>query len=82
MQTNGHSGQQTTFNNALAQSLAAIADGSGKASGISLGEKMGHSIIILRANDGSDVEKLYSPGTNPGEWRLTPPNFTSAFGPG
>jgi membrane-associated phospholipid phosphatase len=75
-------GQQTSFNSALAQSLAAIADGSGKASGISLGEKHGDGIIILRANDGSNVEKLYSPGTNPGEWRPTPPDFTSALGPG
>jgi hypothetical protein len=74
--------QQTSFDSALVQSLAGLSDGSGKASGISLGKKHGDSIIILRANDGSNVEKPYSPGTNPGEWRPTPPDFTSALAAG
>jgi hypothetical protein len=39
-------------------------------------------MIALRASDGSDTEVAYEPGTNPGEWRPTPPAFIPAYRPG
>jgi len=40
-----------------------------------LGEHVANQIIALRANDGHDGPMDYTPGTNPGDWRPTPPDF-------
>ena len=63
-------------------SLASILDGPAKADGIAVGEAAADAMIALRASDGSDVEVPYEPGSDPGEWRPTPPAFIPAFRPG
>jgi hypothetical protein len=65
-----------------AKSLGAIPDGRAKNDGIVVGETAAKAILALRANDGSNVEVPYTPGTRPGEWRPTPPDFAPAFRPG
>jgi hypothetical protein len=64
------------------QSLAIIPDGTAKSDGIGVGIAAADSIIALRADDGVDAPVSYTPGTLPGEYRPTPPDFTPAFRPG
>jgi membrane-associated phospholipid phosphatase len=62
--------------------LAAIPDGSAKTDGVAVGEAAANAILAHRANDGSDVVVPYTPGTELGDWRPTPPDLTPAFMPG
>jgi hypothetical protein len=64
--------------------LARIPDGPAKTKGIALGQTSASAVLALRAGDGSDtllVDASYPEGTQPGEYRFTPP-FTFAFAPG
>jgi hypothetical protein len=65
-----------------AKALAAIADGPSKDSGIKVGIHAADAILAHRANDGTDVDVPYTPGTKPGQYQLTPPEFAPAFRPG
>src|SRR5262249_5341930 len=67
-----------------ASSLAAIADGPAKDAGIRVGEDAAAAMLALRANDGSAqaASLPYTPGTDPGDWRPTPPAGAPAFLPG
>ncbi|MGH8019806.1 MAG: vanadium-dependent haloperoxidase [Opitutaceae bacterium] len=65
-----------------AASLAAIPDGAAEEHGIATGIAAADAILALRAGDGFDAEVPYSPGTSPGEWQPTPPDFTPAYRPG
>lgn len=65
-----------------ADSLAAIPDGPAKEAGILAGEDAAEAMLLLRADDGWDAVVPYTPGTDPGDWRPTPPTFASAFLPG
>ena len=65
-----------------AKSLAMIPDGAGKNDGINVGVAAADVILALRANDGFDLPVPYAPGTQPGEYRSTPPDHTPAFRPG
>ena len=64
------------------KSLAAIPDGKGETDGIAVGIAAADAIVALRANDGFDSPVAYAPGTHPGEYRPTPPDFSPAFRPG
>jgi hypothetical protein len=64
------------------QSLASIPDGTAKTAGIAVGIAAADSIIALRVDDGVNAPVNYTPGTLPGEYRPTPPDFTPAFRPG
>jgi hypothetical protein len=64
-----------------AASLAAVLDGQAKDDGIAVGETAAAAIVALRANDGSDVDVRYAPGSRPGDWRPTPPGFDPAWRP-
>jgi hypothetical protein len=64
------------------KSLAAIAEGSGKTHGIAVGEAAANAMVALRANDGFEESVPYAPGTEPGDYQPTPPDFTPAFMPG
>lgn len=77
-----HPDGASTLDAKRATSLAAIADGAAKNKGIDIGIAAANAILALRANDGSDVEVPYTPGTKPGEYRPTPPDFSPAFRPG
>jgi hypothetical protein len=73
--------QQARFNSALTTSLAAVTDGPSKAAGVSVGQQAANQMIALRSNDGSNAVVSYTPGSNPGEWRPTPPGFAPAERP-
>ncbi len=61
--------------------LALIPNGADKQHGIQVGDAIAAKILQLRANDGSAaVPPPFTPGTQPGNYRSTPPNFpTPAF---
>jgi hypothetical protein len=65
--------------------LAMIPDGAAKTHGISFGQSVGASMLVLRADDGHNADPSYTPGGNAGDWRTTPdglfgPPFTPQWG--
>jgi PAP2 superfamily protein len=64
---------------ALKESLAAIPDGDAKTAGIEVGRGAAAAILAARRKDGSDQPIDVPPGTKPGEYRPTPPDFTPAW---
>jgi hypothetical protein len=62
--------------------LAGIADGPAKTAGAAWGESVAQQLLQLRANDGSTNVAPYTPGTNAGQWRPTPPALAAALLPG
>ena len=64
------------------QSLATIPNSAAKTDGIAVGIAAADAIIALRATDGVDAPVSYKPGSEPGEYRSTPPDHTPAFRPG
>ena len=60
---------------AYAESLAAVPDGPAKTGGIAVGEAAADAMLAARANDGRFDPFTVVEGTDPGEWRKTPPNF-------
>jgi RHS repeat-associated protein len=73
--------QQPTFDAALATSLAAIPPGAARTDGVVYGAEVGRRIVTARAGDGSEDLITYVPGTQPGDWRPTFPNFAAAVTP-
>ena len=73
-------GSVSTLDVARASQLAALPDGQAKTDGIKVGEAAAAAILALRADDGaaSANSVLYTPGTEPGDWRPTPPGFAQA----
>ncbi|MBD2152111.1 Ig-like domain-containing protein [Pseudanabaena sp. FACHB-1277] len=67
--------QKTFLDNALAASLAKIANGTAKDTGITFGKTVADSILTLRSNDGANAIVNYTSGTNPGDWQPTAPAF-------
>jgi membrane-associated phospholipid phosphatase len=63
---------------AYMNALAAIPDGVAKDAGIAIGQAAAAAIIALRAADGSQVPMPYTPGSGPGVWIPTPPDFFPA----
>src|SRR3954454_18417351 len=59
-----------------ASSLAAVATGPRRAQGVRVGQEVAQQILRLRADDGSGAAPIpFTPGTNPGDYQLTPPAF-------
>ena len=56
-------------------SLAAVPDGPAKAGGIAAGEEAAAAMLAARANDGRGDPFDVMIGSEPGEWRPTPPAF-------
>jgi hypothetical protein len=54
-------------------SLATIPDGPAKSGGIGVGEATAAAMLAARANDGRFSPFTVVEGTDPGEWRLAPP---------
>lgn len=71
----------TQLETTMAQSLAAVPAGPARNVGVDLGREVANGILAWRANDGSAVSVPYVPGTAPGQWRPTPPDYTDAWGP-
>jgi hypothetical protein len=74
--------QQGTLDAAYATLLAGIADGPAKTGGVAIGQAAAAAILALRGADGSTAPMPYTPGTAPGAYQLTPPNFAAAVLPG
>ena len=72
--------QAESLNAKRVVSLAALPDGAPKSAGIAIGEAAAAAMLAKRANDGMDTNVPYTPGTLPGQYRPTPPDFTPAFG--
>ena len=68
--------QTAAFDAQLDASLAPIPDGDGKTHGIALGLRIADAILQWRSNDNSQMMMMdpFLGGTNPGEWRPTPPD--------
>jgi hypothetical protein len=73
--------EQALYNATLTESLADVPDGAGKTAGLAVGDTVAAGILAARANDGSSVQVPYVPGTAPGQWRPTPPDYSVAWGP-
>src|SRR5690349_8802334 len=68
--------QTSGLDQMLAGELAAIPDSPGKQQGIEVGASVAKLLVGLRSTDGSAVTPPpFVPGTNPGGYRSTPPNF-------
>lgn len=69
--------QKTTFDQALADGLTQVIDGTPKTDGIDLGHRAAAAILSLRANDGSAQAEprmglQFFPGNEAGKWRQDP----------
>jgi hypothetical protein len=67
---------------AYTDSLAGIPDGAAKDAGIAIGQAAAAAIVALRTSDGSQAPMPYTPGSGPGVWIPTPPDFLPAGVPG
>jgi PAP2 superfamily protein len=68
--------QQTSLDADYTAELAKVADGPAKDKGVRLGNEVAGDLLAIRANDGSNVAPpAFIAGTNPGDYRPTPPNF-------
>ena len=65
---------------AYAASLAAIANGSAKTIGVSIGNEAAQAVINWRMNDGRYAVVPYTFGSGPGAYQLTPPGPPSPVG--
>jgi hypothetical protein len=62
-----------------AAALAAIPDGDARTRGIAIGREAARANLAARRADGADRPIELPPGTKPGEYRPTPPEFTPAM---
>jgi hypothetical protein len=69
---------RTKFDEALAAALRSLGDGAAIRRGIDVGRAAARSVLAARADDGAGRSVVYEPGTRPGEYRPTPPDFTPA----
>jgi len=69
----------TSLDAELQQDLAQLADDERKAQGIAVGQAVASQLLAARATDGANATPpVYVPGTQPGDYQLTPPNFAPA----
>jgi PAP2 superfamily len=67
--------QQPALQPLYDDSLKAVPDGPAKAGGIAVGEQAAAAMLNARADDGRGDPFDVVIGSEPGEWRPTPPNF-------
>ncbi|MBV8971960.1 MAG: PEPxxWA-CTERM sorting domain-containing protein [Sphingomonadaceae bacterium] len=63
---------RTTYDKALAASLALVTDGAAKTAGVATGATVAAAVLAKRANDGFGVNPPYVPSGLPGRWAPTP----------
>ena len=70
------------LDSALAQTIAAVPDGEGKAKGLELGKQAAYALLTKRANDGAAGDPIapVPPSTTPGVYQPVPP-FNFMFAP-
>jgi len=74
--------QQPFLDGAYSDTLSGIPDGAAKDAGIAVGKAAAAVIIARRSADGSQAPMPYTPGSGPGVWIPTPPDFLPASVPG
>ena len=68
--------QQATIDATYATELANVPDGPAKDQGVRLGDQVATDLLAIRANDRpSATPPPFVPGTAPGDYQPTPPNF-------
>jgi hypothetical protein len=71
--------EQTTLDTFFQGSLARLGSGELVRQGIRVGERSAVAVLAARANDGANATPpVFTPGTAPGEYQLTPPAFAPA----
>jgi membrane-associated phospholipid phosphatase len=63
---------------AMEETLRTVSDDSRKTAGLQVGRAAAVAILKARENDGASQTVQYTPGTKPGEYRPTPPDFKPA----
>jgi PAP2 superfamily len=66
------------FDAVLEETLRATTDDSGKTAGLEVGRTAAGAILTARQNDGENRTVEYTPGTKPGDYCPTPPDFKPA----
>lgn len=69
--------QQARLQEQYELSLDAVADGPAKRGGIAVGAQAAAAMIASRQGDGAFGDQTWRTGTEPGQWRPTPPFFAS-----
>ena len=70
---------QVSLDTELQQDLALLPDNERKTQGIAVGQAVAGQLLAARSADGANVTPPpYIPGTQPGDYQLTPPNFAPA----
>jgi hypothetical protein len=70
---------QASLDTELGQDLAQLRDNERKAEGIAVGQAVASQLLAARGADGSNAtQPPYVPGTQPGDYQLTPPNLAPA----
>ena len=70
---------QASLDTELQQDLALLPDNERKTQGIAVGQAVAGQLLAARSADGANVTPPpYIPGTQPGDYQLTPPNFAPA----
>jgi membrane-associated phospholipid phosphatase len=67
-----------SFDAALEEALRTVSDESKKTAGREVGRTAAAAILAAREDDGSNRTVQYTPGTKPGEYCPTPPDFAPA----
>jgi hypothetical protein len=70
-------GQQAALQTQYDDYLAGIPDGPSKRRGIAVGEQAAAAMVAARQGDGAFGSEAWVVGTQPGQWRPTPPSFAS-----
>jgi PAP2 superfamily len=70
--------QKHMLDPALTTTLAKVPDGPAKEVGAAVGREVAAKMLELRSDDGIDAKIAYTPGTAPGAWQPTPPDFRAA----
>jgi hypothetical protein len=70
---------QASLDSELQQDFAQLPDNERKAQGIAVGQAVAGQLLAARSTDGANITPpSYVPGTQPGDYQLTPPNFAPA----
>jgi membrane-associated phospholipid phosphatase len=70
---------QASLDTELQLDLAQIPDDERKAQGVAVGQAVAAQLLAARGSDGANgTPPSYIPGTQPGDYQLTPPNFAPA----
>ena len=72
-------GAKTAFDGELARSLQSIPEGDVKSRGVDAGRASATANLAARAHDGSDRKVDAKAGSQPGQYRPTPPDLTPAW---